>query len=148
MFGILQLLLPGVTKILDKLIPDADKRAEAKEELTRAILSKQADVEKAVADAARAQAEINLKEAESPSLFVAGWRPFIGWVCGLGCAYAFILQPLLNALSAWMHWPLPPNLDSASMMGLLSGLLGLGGMRTYERIQGVDRQTLKTPIIR
>src|SRR5204863_88056 len=74
--------LGPVTSIINKLIPDPDKAAEVKAEIRKALIAQEGEVNKAIADAARAQTEINLKEAESPSLFVAGWRPFIGWVCG------------------------------------------------------------------
>lgn len=147
MFEIIGLLLPSITGVLNKLIPDANARQAAQEQITAALIAQQGAVNQAIAEAAKAQAEVNLKEAESPSIFVAGWRPFVGWVCGVGCAYAFILQPVLNAISSWGHWPLPPSLDTSSMLGLLMGLLGLGGMRTLEKVQGVDRQTM-TPVLK
>lgn len=147
MFGIIELLLPSVTSVLNRLIPDSNARAQAQEEITKVILSKQADVEKAIAEAARTQAEVNLKEAESPSLFVAGWRPFVGWVCGVGFAYAFILQPFMNAICVWLKLSTTPTLDTSALMTLLLGLLGLGTMRTAEKVQGVDRQSMN-PVLR
>ena len=147
MFEILGLLLPGITKVLDRLIPDTNARQAAQDQITQALIAQQGAVQQAIAEAAKVQAEVNLKEAESPSIFVAGWRPFVGWVCGIGCAYAFILQPLVNAFATWMHWPTTPNLDTSSMMGLLMGLLGLGTMRTAEKIKGVDRQSMN-PVLR
>lgn len=147
MLEIIGLLLPSITGVLNKIIPDANARQAAQEQITAALITQQGAVQQAIAEAAKAQAEVNLKEAESPSVFVAGWRPFVGWVCGVGCAYAFILQPVLNAISSWGHWPLPPSLDTSSMLGLLMGLLGLGGMRTLEKVQGVDRQSL-APVLK
>ena len=148
MLEILGLLLPGITKVLDKIIPDTNARQAAQEQITAAMISQQGAVQQAIADAAKAQAEVNLKEAESPSIFVAGWRPFVGWVCGLGFAYAFILQPFMNAFAAWMKLPLTPTLDTSSLMALLGGLLGLGSMRSFEKVQGVDRQTMSTPVLK
>lgn len=147
MLEILGLILPSITGVLNKIIPDANARQAAQEQITAALIAQQGAVQQAIAEAAKAQAEVNLKEAESPSIFVAGWRPFVGWVCGVGCAYAFILQPALNAISSWGHWPLPPSLDTSSMLGLLMGLLGLGGMRTLEKVQGVDRQSM-APVLK
>lgn len=142
MLEIIGLLLPGITKVLDRIIPDTNARQAAQDQITQALIAQQGAVQAAVAEAAKVQAEVNLKEAESPSLFIAGWRPFIGWVCGLGCAYAFILQPILNAVSTWLHVGLAPSLDTNSMLGLLMGLLGLGTMRTVETVQGVARQSM------
>lgn len=147
MLEIIGLLLPAIAGVLNKIIPDANARQAAQEQITAALIAQQGAVNQAIAEAAKAQAEVNLKEAESPSVFVAGWRPFVGWVCGVGCAYAFILQPVLNAVSSWGHWPLPPSLDTSSMLGLLMGLLGLGGMRTLEKVHGVDRQSL-APVLK
>lgn len=145
MLGIISLILPSVTKVLDKIIPDADARAVAQEEITKAIIERQGDVDKAIAEAAKAQAEVNLKEAENPSLFVSGWRPFIGWVCGIGCAYGFILQPFLAWISAAAGIGAPPTLDMGTLLSLLGGMLGLGTLRTVEKIQGVERQALTKP---
>jgi hypothetical protein len=147
MLEIIGLLLPAVTGILNKVIPDANARQAAQEQITQAMIAQQGAVQQAIADAAKAQAEVNLKEAESPSIFVAGWRPFVGWVCGLGFAYAFILQPFMNAIAVWAGFSTTPVLDTSSMMGLLGGLLGLGTMRTYEKAQGVDRQSMN-PVLR
>lgn len=145
MLEILGLVMPGITKVLDKLIPDTNARQAAQDEITKALIAQDGAVQQAIAEAAKAQTEVNLKEAESGSMFIAGWRPFIGWVCGVGCGYAFILQPLLGAFSAWMKWSLPPSLDTQSMLGLLMGMLGLGGMRTYEKTKGVERTAI-TPV--
>jgi hypothetical protein len=143
MLGIIQLLLPGVTKILDKLIPDTDAREAAKEDIERLLLSKQADVEKAIFEAAKIQAEVNLKEAEHPSLFVAGWRPAIGWLGAVGLGYQFFAQPMLAWLSTSIGIPVPPILDVSTLVTLLGGMLGLGAMRTYEKSQEVDTTQIK-----
>src|SRR5260370_14102014 len=84
-----------------------------------------------------AQIEVNKTEAASPSTFVAGWRPFIGWICGAGLACQFIFGPLFTWISNLMHRPTPfPTLDLGTLMTLLLGMLGLGGLRTYEKVAG------------
>lgn len=78
------------------------------------------------------QAEINKIEAQHRTIFVAGWRPFIGWVCGVALAYNFILRDLL----VWFIGPeqVPPALQMEHLMTVLIGMLGLGGMRTFEKL--------------
>jgi hypothetical protein len=137
--------LGPVTSIINKLIPDPDKAAEVKAEIEKALIAQQGQVEQAIADAAKAQTEINLKETESPSLFVAGWRPFIGWVCGIAFACTFLVAPFFTWISAMFSGPAFPALDNATLMSLTMGLLGLGTMRTVEKVQGVDRQTMSSP---
>lgn len=84
------------------------------------------------------QLEINKQEARHRSIFVAGWRPFIGWVCGLGFANAFLLTPFLVALGV------PPiHIPLEHMMTLVLSLLGLGGMRTFEKLKGVESNNMK-----
>jgi hypothetical protein len=134
-----------IFSVINKLIPDPDKAREIQAEIEKALIAKQAEVDKAIAEAARAQTEINLKEAESPSLFVSGWRPFIGWVCGVGCLYSFILQPMLSWGSMWFGGAELPKLDVSQLMPLILGMLGLGTLRTVEKVQGVDRQAMNVP---
>ena len=87
-------------------------------------------------DLARAQTEVNKAEATSASLFVAGGRPFVIWVCGAALANDFIVRPLAvfvaGLLGQAARWP---ALDAQSLMPLLLGLLGLGALRTYEKVQ-------------
>ena len=139
MLAILPLILPLITSVLGKIIPDAGQAAQINAELQKALIERQGEIDKAVAEAARAQAEINMKEAEHPSLFVSGWRPFVGWVCGLGCAYGFIVQPFLSWFAALAQVAAPPALDINTLIGLLGGLLGLGTLRTAEKIKDVAR---------
>ena len=142
MLEILGLVLPGITKVLDKLIPDSNARAAAQEQITAALIAQDAVVQAAIAEQAKAQTAINLAEAQHSSMFVAGWRPFVGWVCGLGCAYAFLLKPLLGTAFVAAGWPLPPAIDTAEMIGLLTGMLGFGGLRTIEKFGSVERSTV------
>lgn len=83
------------------------------------------------------QLDTNKQEAASQSLFVAGWRPFIGWVCGSGLAIQFIVNPIFTWIAALAKHPVQfPSLDLGTLMTLLFGMLGLGAMRTYEKVQG------------
>lgn len=91
--------------------------------------------------AQKAQTEITLQEAKHPSVFVAGWRPFIGWVCGLGIAYHFIGHPLLLWLFAILDQKIsPPALETEGLLSLVMALLGIGGLRTFEKIKGVQNR--------
>jgi ABC-type Fe3+ transport system permease subunit len=119
-------------KLIDRLIPDPAKKAEAALEL----LKLQQSGELAVMTA---QTDTNKVEASSNSLFVAGWRPFIGWICGSALAFQFIIRPLASWIAAlWGHPVAVPALDMADLFTLLFGMLGLGGMRTYEKVQGAQ----------
>jgi len=94
-------------------------------------------------DLSLAQVSLNQTEAASKSIFVSGWRPFIGWICGFGLAYAFILSPLMQ-FAAVLAMETPPDfpvLDISELMPILLGMLGLGGLRTYEKVKGVSRET-------
>jgi len=83
----------------------------------------------------QAQIELNKIEAQNASVFVSGWRPAAGWVCVLGLFYTFLLQPLL----AWVTFSKPPEIDTTLLIQLLFGMLGLAGIRTYEKGKGIAR---------
>lgn len=86
----------------------------------------------------QAQTDTNKAEASSTNVFVAGWRPFVGWICGSGFGVQFVIGPLCEWGSALFGHPIKfPTMDLGTMMPLLLGMLGLGGMRTAEKIQGV-----------
>jgi len=87
----------------------------------------------------KAQIEVNAIEAKHPDWKVAGWRPFIGWVCGVGLAYQVLLQPLLSWATALAELPSPPPIDVSLLTTVLLGMLGLGGIRAYEKMKGVAR---------
>ena len=83
------------------------------------------------------QLDINKAEAASPSLLVAGWRPFIGWVCGAACAWNWVGMPVAKFACAFVNHPLALSAaDLTDMLPLLLGMLGLGGLRTYEKVKG------------
>ena len=85
-----------------------------------------------------AQTDINKEEAKSSSLFVSGWRPAIGWVCALALAYQYLLRPLGGTFAALIGVAIPPlpGLDD-NLWQLMMGMLGMGGLRTFEKVQGV-----------
>lgn len=120
------LLINLASSIFDKIFPDPAKAGEAKLEL----LKLQQSGELA---AMTAQTEINKVEAGSSSLFVAGWRPFLGWVCGLAMCYQYLLRPFLTAFYPVLVFP---GLDD-NLWQLLLGMLGLGGLRTFEKVKSV-----------
>ncbi|NBX04096.1 MAG: hypothetical protein EBR02_08605 [Alphaproteobacteria bacterium] len=129
-------LLPAISKLLDKLIPDPTARENAKIELLK--MEREQDLEefKLAISADQMQADINKMEAASTSLFVSGWRPFIGWVCGVAFAYHFIVQPLLAfaLVNSGVDVKLP-QFDMQELSTVLMGMLGLGGLRTIEKIR-------------
>jgi hypothetical protein len=145
MLGILTLLLPLISGVLGKIIPDAGQAAQVNAELQKALIEQQGEIDKAIAEAAKSQNEVNLAEAQSPSIFVSGWRPAVGWCCAAGFTYATILQPILGWFAAMAGITTPPIVESTILMTTLGGMLGLGSMRTVEKVQGVDRQNLKAP---
>jgi Holin of 3TMs, for gene-transfer release len=120
-------LIGNVLGIVNKFIPDPAQRAQAESELRASLVSWDS-----------AQDQINTAEAASSSLFVAGWRPFIGWCCGGALAYQYLLVPLALWATSWSGYsfPSPPALDD-TLWQLMFGMLGMGGLRTYEKIKGV-----------
>lgn len=148
MLSIIQILLPIISAILTRVIPDQAKASEASIEIQKALLDRQGELDRTIHEAARAQAEINLKEAEHPSLFVAGWRPALGWICVAGMLYSFAGQPTLAWISGSFGWSVPPVVDTGVLVTLLTGMLGLAGVRTYEKVHGVERLNLKRPILK
>lgn len=135
----LALLMPLLGPILDKalaFIPDPQAREKAKAEATAQFMA-------ALQAADDAQNKINLAEASNPSMFVAGARPFIMWVCGAGLAWLVLLSPFLTwGLNAAGYHPVLPVLDSSWISVLLIPMLGLGGMRTLEKMNGVQTNSI------
>lgn len=133
--SIIASLIGPVTGLLDKFIEDKDtKNALAFELSTMA--------ERHAQELAKAQLEVNKTEAAHKSLFVAGWRPAVGWVCVLGMAANFMVIPLANfALALAKSEVVVPILDLTQMMPVLMGMLGFGAMRSYEKKHSVQRDT-------
>jgi len=134
----IQFLLPIIGTVLEKVLPDPKAAAEAKLKMLELAQQGQLAALDAEVKLAVGQLEINKEEAKSGSLFVSGWRPACGWVCALALAYQYLLRPLGGVLAALVGVSLPPlpPLDE-SLWGLLFGLLGLGGLRSMEKIKGV-----------
>lgn len=116
--------------LIGRFFPDKTEAAKAEAEFLR--MAAEGELKQVIG-----QLEINAREAAHPSVFVAGWRPFAGWVGGAGVAYAAILQPLLTWLSAAKGWPLPPEMNIDLLWAVISGMLGVGGLRTFEKTKGV-----------
>src|SRR5258708_749631 len=87
-----------------------------------------------------AQVEVQKIEASSTNWFIAGGRPAIIWVCAAGLGYQLLLMPFLTWLSLNFHWSVPPTLDGATLGATVSALLGLGGMRSFEKYNGVHNE--------
>ena len=121
------------TKLIDRLWPDPAQKAAATMELMK--LQQSGDLA-----AIAGQLEINKAEAANPNLFVAGWRPFVGWVCGGGFAIQFVAGPLLTWGSTLMGHPVAfPQMDMSVLMTMLAGMLGMGGLRTYEKLNNAEK---------
>jgi hypothetical protein len=130
----LQDLINPVSELLGKFIPDATERQKLAHEIATMA-------QKNAHENAMAQIDVNKAEAASNSIFKGGWRPFIGWVCGIAFAYHFVLQPVMIFVMTYLGHPIPdlPEFDMASLMTVLGGLLGLGGLRTFEKYKGITK---------
>lgn len=129
----------GVAKIIQCFKIDPTVALSKQVELQEIQLKMASDAAAAVTQQYHDQATIDASEAASKSMFVAGWRPFIGWVCGSGLAFQLILAPIVTWVAAMCGKNVAfPTLDLGTLLTLLFGMLGLGGMRTYEKINGVQ----------
>jgi hypothetical protein len=125
-FGIDDAIAAGL-KVIDKFVPDPAAKAKAEAELRADLLASD-----------RAQMEVNKAEAQTGSLFIGGWRPAIGWVLAAAVAYTYLLVPIGMWVAFVVGKPIakPPVLD-ANLWELMFAMLGLGGLRTFEKIKGV-----------
>lgn len=127
-------LMPVVSTLIDRLIPDKDAAAKAKLEMEAQLVATANQVN-------LAQIDVNKKEAEHSSIFVAGWRPAIGWVCSIGLAWTFIGQPIAEWIMALKGIETElPSLQTEYLLELVLALLGMAGLRTFEKLRGVARQ--------
>ena len=131
---VLNNLIGPVTGLLDKFIEDKDQKAALAHEIAT-MGAKHAQ------ELAKSQIEVNKMEAKSGHWFVASWRPFIGWVCGVALAWHFVLAPFVIFFTAMFGVTLPPlpEFDMGSLMTVLMGMLGLGGLRTFEKYKKVTK---------
>jgi hypothetical protein len=127
-------LIGPVTGLLDKFIEDKDQKARLAHDLATMA-------DNHAQELAKAQLEVNKVEAAHHSLFVSGWRPFIGWTCGLGMFGNFITIPFANFVLALLEISIViPLVPLETMMPVLMGMLGLGAMRSYEKSKDVHRK--------
>lgn len=127
-----------ILKIIDKVIPDPAAKAAAQLELLRLQSSGELAQLTAETELAKGQNAVNLAEAQSGNTFQSGWRPFVGWVCGCGLAMQFLIGPIATWIAKLRGYPIDfPSLDLGTLMTLLFGMLGLGAMRTKEKMEGV-----------
>ena len=124
--SILNSLIKPITSLLDKVIEDKDIKNNIAFELATMA-------ERYAQELSKGQLEVNKVEAAHNSLFVSGWRPAIGWICGLALLYSTILAPILGI------WFTVPPVDSSLLTSVLMGMLGLGAMRSYEKKNNVAR---------
>jgi len=127
-------IAPILGNVLDRFFPDKEKAAQAQRAIETALLENAAQIN-------LAQVEVNKEEAQHRTVFVAGWRPFIGWVCGVALAWHFVGVPVTLFFIAWSGAEVPelPVFDMNSLMTVLTGMLGLGGLRTFEKMKGLTK---------
>ena len=130
----IQALIGPVTGLLDKFIEDKDQKNALAHEIAT-LAQKQAH------EAQLAQVEVNKQEAQHRSIFVAGWRPFVGWVCGFALAYHFVLAPIIlfSVSITGVQIPELPSFNMETLTTVLLGMLGLGGLRSFEKYKGVSK---------
>jgi hypothetical protein len=131
--AIVTALVPALGTLVDRLIPDRAAAEKAKADVEAALV-------KASNEAALAQVEVNKIEAGHSSVFVAGWRPAIGWVCAAGLAWAFVVAPVASwALLVLGIKAELPAIQFDHLFELVLAMLGIGGLRTFEKMRGVPR---------
>jgi hypothetical protein len=130
----IQALIGPVTGLLDKFIEDKDQKAKLAHDLATMA-------ERHAQELAKGQLEINKAEAQSRNIFIAGWRPFVGWTCGLALFAHFLLFPTADVVTAYLGYETVqyPAFDMDTLMTVLLGMLGLGGMRSFEKMKGITK---------
>ena len=131
---VIQSLIAPVTGLLDKFIEDKDQKAALAHEI--ATMS-----QKPAQELSLAQIEVNKAEAQSGSLFKGGWRPAVGWVCAIAFLYHFLLKDIIMFVCAFAGVDIPdlPEFDMSTLLTVLGGMLGIGGLRTYEKQKGLTK---------
>jgi len=130
----IQALIGPVTGLLDKFVEDKDQKNKLAHELATMA-------DRHAQELAKGQLAVNAEEAKSRNVFVSGWRPFVGWSCGLALFAHFLIFPTADVVTAYMGIEAVayPSFDMDSLMTVLLGLLGLGGMRSFEKYKGVSK---------
>lgn len=139
MFPIAALLDLG-GKLLDKVLPDPAAKAAAQLELLKLQQSGELAELAATTDLAKLQIQTNQEEAKTGNWFIAGWRPFIGWICGLGLLYVSLVEPIGRFVATvFFHYTGPfPVIDTSLTMQVMMGMLGLAAARTVEKVKGAE----------
>ena len=136
-------ILEGAADLIDIFYDSDEEKAEAKLKLIKLQQDGKLKEFEAKQKVMLAQMEVNKVEASHKSIFVAGWRPFVGWVCGFGVLYSFIVHPLIEwACVIFKLEIVAPKLETAILINLLLGMLGMAGVRAYEKIKGVDTSSI------
>ena len=132
--SLLNNLIGPATNLLDKFIEDKDQKAKLAHELATMA-------DKMAHEQNLAQIAVNKEEAASGSIFKGGWRPFIGWVCGIAFFYHFVLNPIILFVIAIIGIEIPdlPNFNMNTLLTVLGGMLGIGSLRTYEKQKGLTK---------
>jgi hypothetical protein len=130
----LQALIGPATELIGKFVEDKDQKNKLAHEIATMA-------ERHAQELAKGQLAINAEEAKSRNVFVAGWRPFIGWTCGIALLAHFLIFPSADVVTAYMGIePVAyPAFDMDSLMTILLGMLGLGGMRSFEKAKGLTK---------
>jgi len=130
----IQALIGPATELIGKFVEDKDQKNKLAHEIATMA-------ERHAQELAKGQLAINAEEAKSRNIFVAGWRPFVGWTCGLALCVHFLLIPLADVITAYAGLePVKyPAFDMDTLMTVLLGMLGLGGLRTYEKQKGLTK---------
>jgi hypothetical protein len=130
----IQALIGPISGLLDKFVEDKDQKAKLAHDLATMA-------ERHAQELAKGQLEINKAEAQHRSIFVAGWRPFLGWCLSFAMAWHFVLAPMTMFVAGWAGATIPelPVFDMDSLMTVLLGMLGLGGLRSFEKYKGLTK---------
>jgi hypothetical protein len=123
------------SKVIDKIFPDKDAADKAKLEMLKLQQAGEFKELEQSFELAKKQIDVNAEEAKNANIFISGWRPFIGWVCGAAFAYNYVFMPFITYFMNFFYSTAPemPLLDMGELTTLLFGMLGLGAMRTYEK---------------
>lgn len=132
-----QLIAP-ISKLLDKIIPDADKRQDAKVRLAELASTSDNSLLEIARNAMQSMNDLNMVDAKSEDKYRTRWRPTIGWICVFGLGWEFIARPFAMTVAIFFEVDqgLIPSLDMSAIMALVTTLLGMGSLRTYEKIKG------------
>ena len=136
MSELLAAILGIAGKVLDKVMPDPAAKAAAQFQLLQLAQAGELAHLESETKSLLGQLDINRADAQSGDHFQSRWRPFIGWVCGSALAYEYLAQPMLAWASGWFHMGGPPMLQLQDLLAILTGMLGLGGLRTAEKLSG------------